>query len=411
MGAAFCLGAFRAAYQFVGTLMTLTLLVAATLLSGLIIGLIPAVVDGVKKPLQGQPNLPDGRPKWFIALFYLAWLPAMPLAGWMLDTLPTREILFGGLVALILGVAWLALVRSASSLLLNGLFLGLAYSCVTTAAISLMPKVFFAESSNGHRLNIASLNVGFVAVGLGAMAGPWLVAALERCGGYRQGLLYLSVALIVPAALTAISDRDLFPTAPNQLASWNEVFSYPQMWLIVFVILLYFALENCLEFWPESYLKELGHQGAGLQVSLLIFWLAFIATRAAAAWALFEYARFPQFAFALTIVLAILSAFILGNLTGGFDLGSGTLWFWLLGACYGPILPGLLGMALEVYPTPIPVSILGVLLALSGLDTLVMRPVMIGFGTGRAARRIMWIPTVLALVLAAPMLLLAFLRY
>src|SRR5207248_3071987 len=114
-------------------------------------------------------------------------------------------------------------------------------------------------------------------------------------------------------------------------------------------ILLYFAIENCLEFWPDSYLKELGHQGAGLRASALLFWLAFIATRALAAWALFEFARYPQFAFGLTIGLAIISALILGNLTGGFEMGSGTLWFWLLGACYGPLLPGLLGMALELY--------------------------------------------------------------
>ena len=64
--------------------------------------------------------------------------------------------------------------------------------------------------------------------------------------------------------------------APNEVASWSEVFLYPQMGLIVLVILLYFALENCLEFWPDSYLKELGHQGASLQASLLIFWLAFL---------------------------------------------------------------------------------------------------------------------------------------
>jgi hypothetical protein len=105
------------------------------------------------------------------------------------------------------------------------------------------------------------------------------------------------------------------------------------------------------------------------------------------------------------------SAFVLGNLAGGFDVGSGTLGFWLAGACYGPILPGLLGMALDFYaPNPLPGSALGVLLALSGLDTLLMRPIMDKFARGRPARSVMRAPTFLAIVLAAPLLLLAFLR-
>jgi H+/gluconate symporter-like permease len=68
-------------------------------------------------------------------------------------------------------------------------------------------------------------------------------------------------------------------------------------------------------------------------------------------------------------------------------------------------------MALEVYyPKALPVSILGALLALSGFDTLVVRPVMNVFGKDRPARSVMWAPTVLALILAAPLLLLAFVR-
>ena len=392
--------------------MTVSLLALATLASGLLIGLIPTVVDGLQKLLKERLKLPEGRAEWFVRLFYFVWLPAMPLAGWMLDTLPNRAILFGGLVALILGTAWLALVRTSLSLMLNATFLGIGYSVVTTAAVSFMPTVFFpADESHHIKLNIAGLNLGFVAVGLGAFVGPWLVTAIERWWGYRHGLLYLSVALIAPAALAALSERSLFPTAQANSAPWHDVFALPQMTLIVVVILLYFALENCLDFWPEAFLNELGYQGGGLQASMFIFWIAFIGSRAAAAWACYHFADQPHFAFAFTIALVIASALILGNLSGGFEMGSGTLWFWLAGACYGPILPGLLGMALELYPKAIPISILGALLALSGFDTLVMRPVMNVFGKDRPARAVMWVPTILALILAAPLLLLAFLRY
>jgi MFS family permease len=388
--------------------MSFSLLVVATLVSGFLIGLVPTLVDGVQKSLQSRLKLPDGRVEWYVRLFYLTWLPAMPLAGWMLDSWHNKEILFYGLLGLLLGIAWLALVRSTVSLMLNAMFLGLAYSCVTTATISFMPHVFFPDYIERFKLNMASLNLGFITVGSGAILGPWIVQAFERLWGYRHGLLYLSIALIAPAALAALCNRDRFPESPSAVASCDEIFRNPRMGLIVAVILLYFALENCLEFWPDSYLKELGYQNRGLQVGLLVFWLAFLATRGVAAWWFFEH---PSHAFGLTIILVVLSASILGNLTGGFEFGSGSLGFWLLGACYGPLLPGFLGMALELYhPKALPVSVLGALLALSGFDTLVVRPIMNLFGKDRPARSIMAAPTVLALILAALLLLLAFVR-
>ena len=388
--------------------MTFSLLVAATLVSSLLIGLIPTLIDGVHKSLKARLNPSDGQIDWFGRLFYLVWLPAMPGAGWMLDHWHNKEILLYGLVLLILGTAWLALVRSFLSLMGCAVLLGFGYSCVAVAAVSFMPVVFFPAYTDHYQLNIASLNLGFIAVGAGALIGPWLVPFMEKWWGFRQGMLYLSVALLAPAALTSLCDRNQFPTSPSIVANWAEVFTHPQMALIIVVILLYFVLENYLEFWPEAYLTELGYQGKSLQASMLIFWLAFIAMRGAAAWWFYEH---PSHAFGLTIVFVFLSAMILGNLSGGFEMGSGSLGFWILGACYGPLLPGFLGMALELYPQAIPVSILGVLLALSGFDTLVMRPLMNIFGKDRPARTIMRGPAFIAIILMAPLLLLAFAKF
>ncbi len=393
--------------------MTPSLLAVAALANGLLIGLIPTLVDSIKTPLKARLNVPDERMEWFGRFFYLAWLPAMPLAGWLLDALPNREILFFSLIALILGVAWLALARTAAALLSGAVFLGVAYSAVTTATIHLMTVAFFPDWIKTAPLNIASLNLGFMTVGVGALLGPWVVQAIERWWGVRQGLLVLAIALLVPAALTELCDRSLFPKPPETVASWHEVFTHQhqtQMALVVGVILIYFALENCLEFWPDAYLKEIGYQATGLQVCLFVFWLAFIGTRGAAAWWLYWH---PTHGFILTLVLLITSAVVLGVVAEGFDLGSGSVWFWLLGACYGPILPGLLGIALDLYHQPnplLPSSFLGLLLALSGFDTLAMRPVMAFVTKGRPARNVMRVPTILAIIAGGILLVLAFIR-
>ena len=125
--------------------MIFSLLAAAVLASAFLIGLVPTIVDGIKKPLQARLNLSDGRLDWFVRIFYFAWLPAMPLAGWLLDSWNlSREILFFGLVGVILGFAWMALARSAASLWGTAVSLGVAYSCVTTTSVRLMTSVFFA---------------------------------------------------------------------------------------------------------------------------------------------------------------------------------------------------------------------------------------------------------------------------
>lgn len=191
--------------------MIFSLLTAAVLVGGFLIGLIPTTVDGIKKPVQDRLNLSAPQSEWFLRLFYLAWLPAMPLAGWIMDDWSiSRELLFFGLVGLILGFTWMALARSAASLQSSAVFLGLAYSCVTTTAVRLMTSVFFADEPNINELNSASLDIGFIAVGLGALVGPWVAAGIERWWGCRQGLLYLSVFCIVPATLTASCERTCF---------------------------------------------------------------------------------------------------------------------------------------------------------------------------------------------------------
>jgi MFS family permease len=384
-----------------------SLLAAATLANGLLIGLIPTFVDAIKTPLQIRLALTSERADWFVRLFYIAWLPAMPLAGVLLDFLPNYAALFFGLVTLILAVAWLGLARTSAMLLINAVLLGIAYSVVTTATVRLMTTAFFPDYG---MLNIAALNLGFVAVGVGALLGPWVVVAIERWGSVRQGLLYLAIALMVPAAMVVLSGSSGFPSRPEGTASWHEVFTHPPMTMVIAVILIYFALENCLEFWPARYLKEIGYQERGARISEFVFWLAFIATRGAAAWWLYWH---PAQGFYLTLILFITSAVVLGIVAEGYDLGSGTFWFWLLGSCYGPLLPGLLGIAIDLYPDPkylLSGGVVGALLALSGFDTLVMRPVMRVLAQNGSARNIMRVPTVLAILAAGVLIGLAFVR-
>jgi MFS family permease len=384
--------------------MNISLFTISLFVTSLLIGFLPVLLDGIKHLMGERSNLNAGKAEWPARWFYFSWLPAMPLAGCALDawSANTKELLFFALIALILGIVWLALARSLMLLVLNAVFLGVAYSFVTTIAVSLMAMAFFEPTNL-----FAGLQVGFVAVGLGALIAPWAVHAIQRWPGYRQGLLYLSVALIVPAGLIALCQARPFVTSNAGIIGWDDVLTHSHLVMIVGVILLYFAIENCLEFWPESYLKELGYRERGLHITMTIFWLTFIAMRGVAAWWLY---RQPTHGLGVTLLFLFLASLVIGNLVSGYEVGSGTFGFWLLGACYGPLLPGLLAIAFSLYDAPLPASAQGGLLALSGLDTLLVRPLMGVFEKGRPARKVMYVPTVLALLMAAPLVLLIFLR-
>jgi len=382
--------------------MNFSLFSISLFIASLLIGLLPTLLDGIKRPMRTRMNLSDAGAEWPVRWFYFSWLPGMPLAGWALDewTRNTQEIFFFALVALILGIAWLALARSLLAIKFNAVFLGLTYSVIATTALHLMPTAFFVEPNR----TFAALQVGFIAVGIGALIGPWIVYAIDRWAGYRQGLLYVSVALIAPAALIALSDRSLFAGSPHALAArWDEILTHANLALIVIVMLGYFAIENCLEFWPEAYLREIRYQERGVHIAMTFFWIAFIAARGAAAWWLYHH---PTHGVGITLLLVILASLVIGNLVSGYEIGSGSFGFWVLGACYGPLLPCMLGIALSFEDLPLPSSAQGALLAISGFDTLLVRPLMGVFEKGRPARKVMRVPTVLAMMMAAPLVLL-----
>jgi fucose permease len=378
--------------------MSLPLSVVGILGCGFLIGLLPPLVDALTVPLAQRLALSTRRAGQLAAVFYLAWLPGMPLAGWLADrVMGSQQLLFYGLLGVILGLAWLALVRRAWGCVGTFALLGFAYASVATAAVLAMARTLGFEKST-----VSALNLGFLAVGCGAFSASWFCARIERWD-FRQGLLALGLSLLLPAALIALSDASTFP-ARAVPGGTEGLLGHPQIGLIALVLLLYFVIENCLDVWPQPYLQELGHSARGVRIGLATFWGAFLLARLLVG--LFGPTHSEVW---LLLGLALCAAFALGNLVGAYGVNSGSVGFWVVGACYGPLLPGALALVPDLCPDQ-PGTALGALLALSGLDTLLVRPFLVRFAQRQPARAVMRVPTLLALILAAPLLLLALLR-
>jgi hypothetical protein len=303
-------------------------------------------------------------------------------------------MIFYGQLGIVLALASIGMVQSFAGALGHMALLGLSYSVLATTVIHAMPTGLAVAGSR-----VAALNLGFLPIGIGALIGPGLVARLEERAGQRRALLAVGFSMLLPAALVALAPPDDFPG--RAAVAGGEAMQYAQFGLLAFALLLYFAIENCLDVWPAPYLKDIGHSERGVAFGLTAFWVAFLAARLLVG--IFGSLGTGTW---LLLILALLAASALGNLVGAYGRSSGSFGFWLVGLCYGPLLPGALALVPVVTPDR-PAAALGVLLALSGLDTLLVRPYLIAYAQQHPARAVMRVPTVLALLLAAPLLVLA----
>jgi fucose permease len=108
----------------------------------------------------------------------------------------------------------------------------------------------------------------------------------------------------------------------------------------------------------------------------------------------------------LIVVLALLSAVTLGNLVGATYWRHGGLGLLLVGACFGPIFPTLVGLVLQTFPDAQGVAY-GTMFAVGGTSGLMLPPLIGYYARRKTVREALRIPVVLALLLAAPALVLA----
>jgi hypothetical protein len=380
-----------------------SLLVAASIGSALIAGLVPVVLGSLKESLTKRFDVSDLHIDRLTKWLYFLWIPLMPLAGWLVDHWGVQTNLFWGSGALACALCWIGLRQTYASAFWGVLGLALAGASVTIAAIALMPRAltFGEEWSIG-----AALCLGFLFVSLASLATPillpWLVARL----GYRHCVVYLGLLCLVPAALAALAPADEFPVPPPA-RSLDDSLGDVRLWLIALALFLYFPLERTLEVWPQPYLAGIGYTPRSITRLLIGFWVAFLLMRFGLGWTMDRgYEVWVLFTLLLT------SSMIIGNLAGSDAPGGGYIGFWLVGACYGPILPGFLGVLLDLeFSRGVPGLALGVILSLSALSTLIVQPWFVAYTRGHPARLAMRIPLVLGLITAAPTLVLAIIRH
>src|SRR5262245_26477560 len=161
-----------------------------------LVGAVPALVNALKPRLQKVLGLDSHRVDRLERMqFFLAWVAGMPAAGYLADVWSRHDVLIAGCLAIAGILSFFAVTESPRWIGTMSFLLGLATSLVVVAAICL------AAVAIPGACPAASLNAGFIALGLGSFTPQPVLTRLERWFGLRRALLLLGLGALIPAGL------------------------------------------------------------------------------------------------------------------------------------------------------------------------------------------------------------------
>jgi fucose permease len=342
------------------------MMVALLLLGGLGV----ALLGSVKLPLAERLRIEEARVGGLVSLFGFVLIPMNFAAGFLTDHVGRQPVLVGGSVLFAAGLAVLAAAQAYAAALAAVVLLSAAWSLLINVGNVLAPAAFPGTTAQANNL----ANVFF---GLGAFLTPLLVVFLLRRTSWRGALGALAVAALVPGALAL----GAAVPAAGQAASAGDfagLLADPVLWLCGLALFCYGPLEASMAAWTTTYLTGRGiaeNKAAGL---LSAFWLAFMASRLAAALALPPGGE----AVAMVALACACAAVLLGVVLSARPAAAAGLVV-AAGVAFGPVFPLVMARLWDHFADEVRGRAIGLFFAIGGLGWTLL-PMLIGAYATRA---------------------------
>lgn len=371
-------------------------LIPATIASAFVVGMVLALLGSIKLPLAKRLAIDETRIGGLLSALYFAIIPLMLLSGILIDRTGVKTVIVAGSLLTGVGLTVLAMSRSYLNALGAVLLLGAGGACLSNGSGVLMPKAFFPENP------AASLNLGNVFYGLGALVMPALAELLIRKLSFRWTLGMLALLGLIPAVAVGWTDH-LPEVRPG--GDLTQVVEDPILWLAALAFMYYSPLEGVVGTWATTYLTDLGFAERRAAWLLSGFWLSFLASRLVCAF-LQQHNTLPPWSNPWVLLgLAVLSAVALGNLAQAPRRDSAAWGLILVGAAFGPIFPTLVGIVFHRFPNDQGTAY-GAMFAIGATGSLILPPAIGAFARRYSVQRAFGVTTIVALLLAAVVLVL-----
>jgi FHS family glucose/mannose:H+ symporter-like MFS transporter len=362
-------------------------LIPVTIASAFVVGMVLALLGSIKLPLAKRLHLHETRVGNLLAALFLAIIPMMLVSGVLIDSWGVQWVLIVGSLLTALGLTALAMSRNYGEALGSVLLIGGSGACLSNASGVLMPAAFFPDNE------AASLNLGNVFFGLGALVTPALGELLVERLSYRKAMAVLAMVCLLPA-LTAIVPAD-FPQAAG--GNFMGVLSSPIVWLAGLAFLVYAPLEGIMATWTTTLMTDLGTVQRRAALALSAFWLAFLAGRLGVVF--LEQGALPRGSDPwLVMGLALFAAMALGGLAGAPTGGEALSRLLLVGLFLGPIFPTLVGIVFQKFPDQKGTAF-GAMFCIGAVGNLILPPMFGAYARRHSVIRALRYTPVVALVL------------
>jgi fucose permease len=316
---------------------------AVTISGAFAFGTVLSLLGSIKLPLAKRLQIDEAHAGGLLSALNLALIPMMLLSGLLIDRWGVKSVLMLGSLVTALALFSLAVGQTYRWALVAVLLVGVGGAGLSTGSVVLMPQAFFPDQA------AASLNLGNVFFGLGALITPALADLLLHTVRFRSTLGLLALLCLVPAGVALFVPGSQLPV-PAPQGDLASVLRSPLLWLSGLVFFLYGPLEFAIGTWATTYLTDHHYRPTRAAWLLSGFWLTFFAARLGMAF-LEGGDVLPRESEAWVILfLALLSAVALGNLAGASTKGNAGLGLLVLGAFLGPIFPTLMGGVFEAFP-------------------------------------------------------------
>lgn len=308
-----------------------------TIAGALSFGVLLALAGSIKAALARRLGIDEKQAGGLLAWFNVGLIPMMLIGGLLVDSWGAREVLILGSALAAVGLFSISLSTSVRHALCAVLLTGVGAGCVGNSATVLMPRALFENSP------AASLNLGYIFFGLGALLTPVAVELMLRVSSLRRTLGAVSICLLVPALLTVIAPGDLPAVSEGRGPVWTS----PMVWLAAVLFMLYGPLEAWLGTSASRYLEDLGYSPRRALLLMGIVWLVFLGSRLCVALLQQRELLAPHSDSWLIWMLALLASVALGNLAGTHSKGNAAVALLLTGSFLGPLFPTLAGFVLK----------------------------------------------------------------
>jgi len=340
----------------------MTLLQPMTIAALLATGMGVALLGSVKLSLARKLQMDEARVGGMVSTFGFAMIPVMLSVGFITDLVGKQPMMISGSLVMAASLVVLALSRTYWPALLGVLLLSAGWAILINVVNPLSLLAF-------HGTEAYSMNLACFFFGLGAFLTPLSAAFLLRRLGLTRALLLLAGFVLLTAVLAVGVDFSALgpasgkegATAPAGMGM-GTLLADPLMWLCALALFFYAPLEATMATWATTYLteKQVGERGASGLLSG--FWLAFMASRLATAYAL------PQGSEA-TLILVLSLACIGVWAVVVFSRGRGVAMAMVVaaGLVFGPIFPTLMAVLLGHFDPLLHGRAVGLLFGIGGL--------------------------------------------